>query len=72
MGLVGWEWGPKRRPDPVTAMLCDLGLATQLAGYSFLLTADPRSRQGESPGIVEKPGHREFLPGTLGLWPIWA
>lgn len=23
-------------------------------------------------GIVEKPGHRESLPGTTGLWPIWG
>lgn len=26
----------------------------------------------ESLGIVEKPGHRESLPGTMGLWPVWG
>lgn len=47
-GPVGWEGGPERSPDPIIAKLCDLSQPPSLAGYSRLLTADPRSGEGRT------------------------
>lgn len=47
LGPVGWEWGPERSPDPVTAMWRDLRSATPPhCGQPPPTCADPRRGQG--------------------------